>query len=417
MRRTVLLALAVALPLTTAALGGHVPQDLDDLTVLTDASGESPPGNRLYAYLEAQAREHFEARRKAVASLRTPGDVASRREDLRAKFRMALGEMPAEKAPLNGRTLGRQARDGYAVERVVYESRPGHHVTANFYIPDGPGPFPGVLVPCGHSLNGKAAETYQRHLSSWRGTAWRRSATIRSARGSESQLLDERGRPAIQGPTTEHTMAGIGAWLVGRSIAGHMVWDGLRSLDYLAGRPEVDAMRLGCTGNSGGGTLTAYLMALDDRIAAAAPSCYITSLERLFATIGPQDAEQNIVGQVALGIEHADYVTMRVPRPTLLCVGTRDFFDIDGSWATFREAKKLYGIAGHGERVDLFESDEPHGFTRPRREAAMRWLRALARRQGRRADGARLPRRQRRGPPGNSDRPGPLRRQGGGLGV
>ena len=63
--------------------------------------------------------------------------------------------------------------------------------------------------------------------------------------------------------------------------------------------------------------MTAYLMALDDRIAVAAPSCYITSLERLFATIGPQDAEQNITGQVAAGMEHADYVTMRAPKPTL----------------------------------------------------------------------------------------------------
>ena len=91
-------------------------------------------------------------------------------------------------------------------------------------------------------------------------------------------------------------------------------------------------------------------MALDDRIVAAAPSCYITSLERLFATIGPQDAEQNITGQVAFGMEHADYVTMRAPQPTLICVGTRDFFDIQGAWTTFREAKLLYGMLGHGER-------------------------------------------------------------------
>ncbi len=106
-------------------------------------------------------------------------------------------------------------------------------------------------------------------------------------------------------------------------------------------------------------------MALDDRIAAAAPSCYITSLERLFATIGPQDAEQNITGQVAFGMDHADYATLRAPRPTLFCVGTRDFFDIQGSWDTFREVKRIYGRLGFGERVDLFESDEPHGFTQP----------------------------------------------------
>ena len=66
---------------------------------------------------------------------------------------------------------------------------------------------------------------------------------------------------------------------------------------------------------------------------------------------------------------------MRAPKPTLLSVGTLDYFDIDGAWTSFREAKLIYGRLGHGERVDLFESYEPHGFTQPRREAATRWLR------------------------------------------
>ena len=73
-------------------------------------------------------------------------------------------------------------------------------------------------------------------------------------------------------------------------------------------------------------------------------------------------------------MEHADYITMRAPKPTLLTVGTRDFFDIQGSWDTFREVKLIYGRLGYGERVDLFESDEEHGFTRPRRIATARWM-------------------------------------------
>src|SRR5436305_14593542 len=121
--------------------------------------------------------------------------------------------------------------------------------------------------------------------------------------------------------------------------------------------------------------MTAYLMALDDRIACAAPSCYLTTLERLFATIGPQDAEQNIPGQVAFGLEHADYITLRAPRPTLILAATRDFFDIQGTWTTFREAKRLYGLLGHAERVDLFEGNAGHGYPRPQREAMLRWMR------------------------------------------
>jgi cephalosporin-C deacetylase-like acetyl esterase len=370
MRRT---ALAAFLLMATNALGG--PQDVDDLKVLTELPGEPALGQRLYVYLTDQAREHFDARREALAALKTPGDVAKRQAELRVKFREALGEMPAEKTPLNARTIGREVKDGYTVERVIFESRPGYHVTAAFYLPDGDAPFPGVLVPCGHSANGKAAKTYQRIsiLLAKNGLAALCYDPI--GQGERIQRLDDAGKPAIKGSTTEHTMVGIGAWLVGRTVAGYRVWDGVRGLDYLASRPEIDPERLGCTGNSGGGTLTAYLMAFDDRIAVAAPACYITSLERLFATIGPQDAEQNLTGQVALGIEHADFVTMRLPKPTLLCVGTQDFFDIDGSWTAFREAKEIYGIVEHGERVDIFESNEPHGFTRPRRQAAMRWMR------------------------------------------
>ena len=170
-------------------------------------------------------------------------------------------------------------------------------------------------------------------------------------------------------------MVGIGALLVGRSTASYRIWDGIRSIDYLASRPEIDAKRLGCTGCSGGGTLTSYLMALDDRIAVAAPSCYITSLERLFATIGPQDAEQNITGQVAFGMEHADYLTLRAPRPTLICTASRDFFDSQGTWASFHEAKHIYGLMSYSERVDLVESDSGHGFPKTQREAMLRWMR------------------------------------------
>ncbi len=348
--------------------------DEDELRVLRDGVGPAEPSKMLYSFLVAEAGKHFDRRRAAVAELKTPEDVERRQRELRAKFIESLGGFP-KRTPLNPRVAGTLRGDGFRAEKVIYESRPNHHVTAALYLPDGKPPFPGVLVPCGHSANGKAAEAYQRAciLLAKNGLAALCYDPI--GQGERSQLLNADGKPLIAGSTTEHSLVGVGALLVGRQTASYRIWDGIRSLDYLASRPDIDATRLGCTGNSGGGTLTAYLMALDDRIVAAAPSCYITSLERLFATIGPQDAEQNITGQVAFGMEHADYVTMRAPRPTLICVGTQDFFDITGAWTTFREAKLTYGLLGHGERVDLFEYNDKHGFSRPRREAAMRWMR------------------------------------------
>ncbi|QEH33666.1 Acetyl xylan esterase (AXE1) [Aquisphaera giovannonii] len=330
---------------------------------------------QLESHLTAQAGLLLRRRRDEVAAATTVEQVEARRERLRAFFLGSLGDLPA-RTPLEARVIGVRPCPGYRVERIVFQSRPRHHVTANLYLPDGPARVPGVLMPCGHSENGKADETYQRAciLMARNGLAVLTYDPI--GQGERKQLLDAGGNPAVrEGSTTEHTRVGVGAILVGRQAASYRIWDGIRALDYLASRPEVDGTRLGCTGNSGGGTLTSYLMALDDRIAAAAPSCYITSLERLFTTIGPQDAEQNITGQVAAGMDHADYIALRAPKPTLLCTGTRDFFDIQGSWDTFREAKRLYTRLGFAERIDLMESDEPHGFTSPRRVAATRWLR------------------------------------------
>lgn len=341
---------------------------------------EPPPSKMLHTFLLKEAQRHFDARRDVVSKLNTPEEIKARQAMLKKKFLEALGDLP-EKTPLNPKITGTIKADGYRIEKVIFESRPDHHVTGLLYIPDGKGPFPGVLIPCGHSVNGKAADAYQRAsiLMALNGMVAFCYDPI--GQGERLQLLDKEpgkgGFPkaAIPGSTSEHSLVGVGALLVGRSTASYRIWDGIRALDYLASRPEVDAKKLGCSGNSGGGTLTSYLMALDDRIVCAAPSCYITTLERLFATIGPQDAEQNIPGQVAFGMDHADYLTMRAPLPTLMAVATQDFFDIKGAWTSYHEASGIYKKLGAADRMAIFEFDDKHGWSKPRREAAMRWLR------------------------------------------
>jgi len=349
------------------ASGAETPKE--DLSILPAATR----GEMLRNYLLAECGKCFDARRKAVEALDTPEKIIERQKRQYADWVAANGLFP-ERTPLKGRTAGTIDAAGYRIEKVIYESRPNHHVTANLYIPkEGNTPYPGVLVPCGHSKNGKASSAYQSISMLLARHGFVVLCYDPIGQGERCQLLDEKGKPKIWG-TTEHTLTDIGARLCGWGAATYRIWDGVRSIDYLISRPEVDAERIGCTGNSGGGTMTSYLMITDKRIYAAAPSCYITSLERLFATIGPQDGEQNITAQVKLGIDHADYLTMRAPKPTLVLTATHDFFDIDGSWASFREAKRLYGILGHGERVNLFEFPDKHGFSKPRREAALRWM-------------------------------------------
>ena len=343
----------------------------DPLTVLP---ADSSPGEMLRDYLLAACDARLDARRKTVDALESAEAVQQRIDRVRTDWMDAVGPFP-DRSPLNAKTVGTIACDGYRIEKVLYESRPDHHVTASLYVPkEGKRPMPGVLVPCGHSRNGKASDAYQSISALLARYGFVVLCYDPIGQGERCQLLDEKGKPKVWG-TTEHTLTDIGARLTGASAATYRTWDGIRSIDYLISRPEVDAERIGCTGNSGGGTMTSYLMATDDRILAAAPSCYITSLRRLFHTIGPQDGEQNITAQVALGIDHADYITVRAPKPTLVLAATHDFFDIDGTWTSFREAKRLYGILGFGKRVDLFEYPDKHGFSRPRREAALRWMR------------------------------------------
>ena len=353
-----------------AAAAGAPAAEKEDLSVLEAGQG----GEALRAHLLAECGKCFDARRRAVAAIEKPEQVAERQQKLREAWMAAVGPFPA-KTPLAPRTVAALDRQGYRIEKVIYESRPNHHVTANLYLPkDARGPSPGVLIPSGHDRNAKACDAYQSLAILLARNGFVVLCYDPIGQGERIQTFKPDGQPATWG-TGEHTLLDIGARLVGLCVAHYRLWDGIRSIDYLASRPEVDPERLGCTGNSGGGTMTSYLMATDERIYAAAPSCYLTSLERLFPGQGPQDGEQNIPGQVALGIEHADYILLRAPKPTIMLTAAKDFFDINGSWETFREAKRLHGILGYGERLDLFEFPDEHGFTKPRREAALRWMR------------------------------------------
>jgi dienelactone hydrolase len=169
-------------------------------------------------------------------------------------------------------------------------------------------------------------------------------------------------------------MIGIGSILLGRNTARIEICDTMRAIDYLQSRPEVDPQRIGCTGSSGGGILTAYVVALDDRVQAAAPSCYANALPTLLRTVGPQDAEHHTWASLTAGPQATDLLMMRAPVPTLLCAGTHDYFDIGGSWWTFRHAKRLYTRLGFAERMDILENDAPHNYNRTQREGIARWM-------------------------------------------
>ncbi len=346
-----------------------------ELDVPTGKFPGDKPGNMMSGYWLGQAEMAAQRWQAEYEARKTPQQIAAYQSRLREEFLDAIGGLP-KRTPLEAKVTGTVRRQGYRVEKVIFQSQPKHFVTALLFVPEAgrfKPPYPGVLVPCGHARSAKASDAYQSvgALLAMHGMAALVFDPI--DQGERSQYLGTDGWPKLWG-TRAHSLLGIGSTLLGRNTAHFEIWDGMRAIDYLQSRPEVDPERIGCTGNSGGGTQTSYLMALDDRIRAAAPSCYLCGFPALLRTIGPQDAEQNIFGQLAFGMDHADYIMMRAPRPVLICAATGDFFDIDGVWETFRYAKRLYTRLGFAERVDLLENDAGHNYNTTQREGVARWM-------------------------------------------
>ncbi len=332
--------------------------------------------NMLPSYLNRAVFALLDERERRIAQLATAQDVAARRDYIRKRMQEALGGPFPERTPLNARVVGVLDHDGYKVEKIVFESQPRFYVTANLYLPkSGHPPYPAVLFPLGHEAGAKSHNTWQQILITLARKGFVSLAWDPIGQGERSQLYDaDLGESKVVRSTTEHSMVGIQCLLAGDNLARYTVWDGMRALDYLLSRPEVDPKRVACTGNSGGGTHTAYLSALDDRIQVAAPSCYLTSWRRLVLSIGPQDAEQNLPPWLAAGLDHADFVLAFAPKPYLILSAIRDFFSIAGARDTFEEARRVYGILDAQEKIKMVDADDGHGYTKPRRLAAYSWL-------------------------------------------
>ena len=343
----------------------------DELRCLSD---NDQAAGALYRHLQNLAYSALDRRASDVEELTTKEQILSHQAKLRKFFIRQLGGFP-NRVPLEPQTVGAIQADGYRIEKVIFQSQTGHHITANLYLPKSETPTPGVVVSSGHSRTAKTADYNQRF-----GIAMARNGMAALCfdpigQGERSQILNEAGQPQFKGTTTEHFLVGVGSVLVGRNTARYRVWDAMRAIDYLASRPEVDLQRIGFTGCSGGGTLTSYVMALDDRVACAAPACYLTTFRHLIETIGPQDAEQNVYGQIRFGMDHPDYVLMRAPRPTLISATTGDYFSIQGAWQNYRQSKRVFGRLGFPERVDLVEVDGKHGVQPQNLATITHWMR------------------------------------------
>lgn len=328
-------------------------------------SADDASRDALIAHLDATARARLATRAKAVAGLRTQADAERRQAFIRATVLELLGGLPAVRGDLAVRHAGGFDAEGFRVERVVYDSLPGLHVTANVFVPAGAaGPFPAILLSPGHSPGGKT-ELFEM------GAILARNGFVALAwdpigQGERLQHFDpDLGGSKVGRPTGEHGHDGVHAAVIGQHVARYFVWDAMRGLDYLSSRGDVDASRLGAFGCSGGGTVTAYLAALDPRVAAAATACYITSFEQLLATAGPQDGEQSIPGFISAGLDFGDWIAAAAPRPYAVVSTTEDMFPFAGARQTVEEATRFYGLFGAADRLQWITGPGGHGALQP----------------------------------------------------
>ncbi len=256
-------------------------------------------------------------------------------------------------------------------ENIIYESLPGFYVTASLFIPDKvKKPAPAILFCSGHSTAVYRLESYQLPLLNLVKKGFIVLAIDPIGQGERLQYFDPaKGESVIGSSTKEHSYPSVQVFLIAKSVARYFLWDGIRGIDYLVSRKEVDPARIGVHGLSGGGTQTAYISAMDERVAASAPAGYITSYRRLMESIGVQDGEQNLYHETSSGIDHADFIEVRAPKPTLIMATTRDFFSIQGSRETFSELKRVYAVFGKPDNIEITEDDYGHGYTKKNREA------------------------------------------------
>jgi cephalosporin-C deacetylase-like acetyl esterase len=331
-----------------------------------DASGD------LLRWMDRTAQAQLDARGKQIEAIRTKEQAVARQREVRSKILELIGGLPDYDGPLNSRVTGLIAADGFRIEKVVFESLPRFYVTGNLYVSDKPGKHAGVLFTLGHWEQGKpAAQLIAGNLA-------RKGFVVFAydpvGQGERLQAFEPRiGRSLAGGATEQHILNGAQSLLVGESFARYRIWDAKRALDYLASRPEVDSARLGCTGCSGGGTVTTYISALDDRIKVAIPACYMNTWRFLFT--GPTgDSEQTFPGFLQAGLDQADFVELFAPKPWMITSTEQDFFKPEAAKPVYEEAMRWYAIYGAEDRVKWVVGPGGHGTPKPVREAIYDWF-------------------------------------------
>lgn len=331
--------------------------------------------SQLIDYLRRRAEEAIASHDCKKHAIESVDEFSQYRKEVRDHFLEVLGGLPDWEGELNPQVTGVVQKEGYRIEKIIFQSLPGFYVTCNLYLPEGQGPVPGILFACGHAREAKAYPVYQQVCLDLVANGFAVLAVDPLGQGERLQYWRD-GKEDVNWGTTEHTYAGIKCSLLGMSIARYFCWDLTRALDYLCTRSEVDSTRIGITGNSGGGTQTSYMMLLDERIKAAVPCTYITSRAAYLGTGQAHDMEQNLFEAISHSPDHDDFLASFAPKPVLVGAVESDFFNVEGAVRSVERARRIYRLYNAEDKIQLAVVPGTHGYRPGLREAAVNWFRA-----------------------------------------
>jgi cephalosporin-C deacetylase-like acetyl esterase len=350
----------------------RVKDEPEDLNVLRQWLKWNNPGSLLIQHLTRQASNYYDARDRQIALLKNKSDWMNRQSAVAAKINKILGPFPV-KTPLNAKVTGVIDKGDYRIEKIIYESTPGLYVTGCLYLPSKiTNRVPAILNVIGHDQESFRAPLYQTINTNLAKKGMIVFAIDPPGQGEHVQYYDTSIKfSSIGYSVIEHCYFGNQGFLSGISSAKYFIWEGMRAIDYLIERKEVDASKIGVTGFSGGGTITSYIAAVDKRVRVAIPCSWSNATRRQIETKGGVDAESVLMHSVKNGITFEDLLELRAPKPTMLTFSSRDqYLSLQGAREAFQEAKKSYIAFGEAENLRMVEDDFKHWVT-PKMRSAM----------------------------------------------
>ena len=316
-----------------------------------------------------------------IASIRTSDELRAKQAAWRTAWVEGVGGLPEEKTPLNAKVGPVAKYAGFTLQNVLFESQPGVYAVGHFFLPDTAkftSPYPCVMMPLGHSNSGILNIRYATHAAMTARAGLAVFSWDPIGQGERRQI-DRRYESQFSECAREHSSLGARGWLVGWNFARFRIWDAIRAVDYVLTRQEIDGRRLGVMGTSGGGTMSSYMQALDERISVAFPNCYVSSIRAVFGERGCHDAEQFFFNQLGVGVNHAAILTLGHPR-VALAIGSRwrDYFPHSGAVDTFAVYSNLVSrLFPQTSQTSFwhFHCDGPHGIPASTRAAQTDWMR------------------------------------------